>query len=77
MRVTTAFKRLLDLPAVNVTEVEFQPRRVLVTVRLRRRRDGSGRPLNLSPARAPPTSTARTPIADGLSFTICVRRAAS
>lgn len=38
MRVTTAFKRLLDLPAVNVAEVDFQPTKVLVTVRLRRRR---------------------------------------
>ncbi|MGH3469548.1 MAG: helix-turn-helix domain-containing protein, partial [Thermocrispum sp.] len=38
MRVTTAFKRLLRLPGVNVTGVEFGERRVLVTVGLRRRR---------------------------------------
>jgi transposase len=36
VRVTTAFKRLLDLPGVTVTEVDFQPARVVVTVRLRR-----------------------------------------
>ena len=37
MRVTTAFKRLLDLPAVTVTEVSFEELRVVVTVKLRRR----------------------------------------
>ena len=35
MRVTTAFKRLMDLPGVTVTEVDFQPARVVVAVRLR------------------------------------------
>ena len=34
MRVTTAFKRLLDLPGVTVSEVEFQPASVVVTVKL-------------------------------------------
>ena len=38
MRVTTAFKRLLDLPGVTVSEVVFQPSQVVVTVRLRSRR---------------------------------------
>ena len=38
MRVTTAFKRLLRLEDVNVTDVEFLPARVVVTVVLRRRR---------------------------------------
>ena len=38
MRVTTAFKRLLDLPGVNVTDVEFTATAVVVTVGLRRRR---------------------------------------
>lgn len=38
MRVTTAFKRLLALPGVNVTKVEFLVRLVVVTVALRRRR---------------------------------------
>ncbi|MGH9302086.1 MAG: ISL3 family transposase [Acidimicrobiales bacterium] len=38
MRVTTAFKRLLDLPGVTVTEVAFQPTRVVVTVKLRSKR---------------------------------------
>ena len=38
MRVTTAFKRLLDLPGVNVTDVEFGTTVVAVTVALRRRR---------------------------------------
>ena len=36
MRVTTAFKRLLRLGAVNVTAVEFMASMVVVTVRLRR-----------------------------------------
>ncbi len=35
MRVTTAFKRLMDLSGVTVTEVEFQPAKVVVTVKLR------------------------------------------
>ena len=35
MRVTTAFKRLMDLPGVTVTDVDFQPARVVVSVRLR------------------------------------------
>lgn len=38
MRVTTAFKRLLALPGVNVTAVEFATTQVIVTVMLRRRR---------------------------------------
>jgi transposase len=38
VRVTTAFKRLIDLPGVVVTEVGFGPARVVVTVRLRSRR---------------------------------------
>jgi len=38
MRVTSAFSRLLDLPGVWVTQVVFEPERVLVTVVLRRRR---------------------------------------
>ena len=38
MRVTTAFKRLLRLEDVNVTDVEFLPALVVVTVVLRRRR---------------------------------------
>ena len=37
MRVTAAFKRLLALPGVNVTSVEFGERTVVVTVALRRR----------------------------------------
>lgn len=37
MRVTTAFKRLLDLPGVTVSEVSFEELRVVVTVKLRRR----------------------------------------
>ena len=36
MRVTTAFKRLMDLSGVTVTEVDFQPAKVVVTVKLRR-----------------------------------------
>ena len=38
MRVTTAFKRLLRLGAVTVTDVEFAPTAVAVTVVLRRQR---------------------------------------
>ncbi|MFZ5652817.1 MAG: ISL3 family transposase [Pseudomonadota bacterium] len=38
MRVTTAFNRLLDLPGVVVSGVDFQPARVVVSVRLRARR---------------------------------------
>lgn len=38
MRVTAAFKRLLKLDGVHVTDVAFLPGRVVVTVRLRRRR---------------------------------------
>lgn len=38
MRVTTAFKRLLRLPGVNVRSVVFEARTVVVTVALRRRR---------------------------------------
>ena len=38
MRATTAFKRLLDLRGVTVTEVDFQPCKVVVTVKLRSRR---------------------------------------
>lgn len=38
MRVTTAFKRLLRLPGVNVVSVDFRPAAVVVTVALRRRR---------------------------------------
>ena len=38
MRVTTAFKRLLRLPGINVTAVAFEPARVVVDVTLRRRR---------------------------------------
>lgn len=37
MRVTTAFKRLLDLPGVTVSDVSFGTDKVVVTVRLRRR----------------------------------------
>ena len=35
MRVTTVFKRLMDLPGVTVTDVEFHPAKVVVSVRLR------------------------------------------
>ena len=35
VRVTTAFKRLMDLPGVTVTDVVFEPARVVVTVKLR------------------------------------------
>ena len=38
MRVTTAFKRLLDLRGVTVTDVDFQPSKVVVTLKLRSRR---------------------------------------
>lgn len=38
MRVTTAFKHLLDLPGVVVTDVVFEPARVVVRVKLRRRK---------------------------------------
>lgn len=38
MRVTTAFKRLLDLSGVTVVDVVFHPARVVVTVRLRSRK---------------------------------------
>jgi transposase len=38
VRATTAFKRLMDLPGVTVTDVDFQPARVVVTVRLRSRK---------------------------------------
>lgn len=37
MRVTTAFKRLMDLPGVTVSDVDFHPSKVVVTVKLRRR----------------------------------------
>ena len=37
MRVTTAFKRLLDLPGVTVTDVDFQQLRVVVSLKLTRR----------------------------------------
>jgi len=37
VRVTTAFKRLMDLPGVTVSDVDFQPSKVVVTVKLRRR----------------------------------------
>jgi transposase len=38
VRVTTAFKRMLRLPGVSVTDVSFSAEGVIVTVRLRRRR---------------------------------------
>jgi transposase len=38
MRVTTAFKRLLDLRGITVTDVDFQPAAVVVTLKLRSRR---------------------------------------
>jgi transposase len=38
VRVTTAFKRLMDLPGVTVSEVDFQSAKVVITVRLRSRR---------------------------------------
>jgi transposase len=37
VRATTAFKHLLALPGITVTNVDFQPRSVLVTVALRRK----------------------------------------
>jgi len=37
VRVTTAFKRLLDLRGVNVSDVDFRADKVVATVRLRRR----------------------------------------
>jgi hypothetical protein len=36
--VTTAFKRLLDLRGVTVTDVDFQPSKMVVTLKLRSRR---------------------------------------
>ena len=38
MRATTAFKRLMDLPGVTVSDVDFQPARVVVTVKLSSRK---------------------------------------
>lgn len=38
MRVTTAFKRLMNLPGVTVADVVFGPARVVVVVGLRGRR---------------------------------------
>ncbi len=38
VRVTTALKRLMDLPGVTVTAVVFEPSRVVVTVKLRSRK---------------------------------------
>ena len=38
MRVTTVFKRLMDLPGITVTDVNFQPATVVVTVKLRNRK---------------------------------------
>ena len=38
VRVTTVFKRLLRLDDVNVTDVEWYPTLIVVTVVLRRRR---------------------------------------
>ena len=38
MRVTTVFKRLMDLPGITVTDVDFQPAKVVVTVKLRSRK---------------------------------------
>lgn len=35
MRVTTAVKRLMDLPGVTVTDVVFEVARVVATVKLR------------------------------------------
>jgi transposase len=37
VRATTAFKRLMDLPGVTVSDVDFQRTKVVVTVRLRAR----------------------------------------
>ncbi len=38
MRATTVFKRLMDLPGVTVTEVDFQPAMVVVTIKLASRK---------------------------------------
>ena len=38
MRATTAFKRLMDLPGVTVSDVDFQPAKVVVTVKLSSRK---------------------------------------
>ena len=38
MRVSTAFKRLMDLPGVTVSDVEFQPAGVVVMVKLSSRK---------------------------------------
>jgi transposase len=38
VRVTTAFKRLMDLPGVTVSDVDFQPTKVVVTVKLSSRK---------------------------------------
>ena len=38
MRTTTVFKRLMDLPGVTVTDVNFQPTMVVVTVKLASRK---------------------------------------
>ena len=38
MRVTTVFKRLMDLPGVTVSDVDFLPGKVVVTVKLSRRK---------------------------------------
>ena len=38
MRVTTAFKRLMDLPGVTVSDVDFQSAKVVVTVKLSSRK---------------------------------------
>lgn len=38
MRVNAALKRLLDLPGVTVAEVDFQPTKVVVTVKVRSRK---------------------------------------
>jgi len=38
VRVTTAFKRLMDLPGVTVSDVEFQPAGVVVMVKLSSRK---------------------------------------
>ena len=38
MRATTAFKRLMDLPGVTVSDVDFQPTKVVVAVKLRSRK---------------------------------------
>ena len=38
MRVTSVFNRLMDLPGITVTDVEFSADAVVVGVRLRSRR---------------------------------------